>query len=93
MTSSVTSKDINKVLAEADELIEGINLAVYGDAREKQLIELEKRLQTLKTARARMEGKIELGEGSEEISSYAEGYHEAFEEITKALKDLKKVLS
>ena len=93
MKLSITSKDIGTVLAEADELIENINLAVYRDAKEKQLIELEKRLQTLKTAKASMEEKIELEKGSEEISSYADGYHEAFEEITRAIKDLKKVLT
>lgn len=36
---------------------------------------------------------MKFEEDPEEISSYAEGYHEAFEEISKALKDLKSVLT
>jgi hypothetical protein len=93
MTPPITSDDIDKVLAEADELINGIHLSLYRDAHEKEQVELEKRLQTLKTARARIEEKIDTEQEPEKISSYAEGYHEAFEEITKALRDLKAVLT
>ncbi|MGD8943114.1 MAG: hypothetical protein PVJ37_07600 [Desulfobacterales bacterium] len=93
MSTSIKLDDIDKVLAEADELVEKINSMVSEDVIETQKIEFEKRLKELETIRSKMKAKFKDENGSAEISSYAEGFHEAYQEITKAMKDLKDLLN
>jgi hypothetical protein len=93
MGESMTRNNIEQILAEADALVNGIDAAVEKDAREKKLVDIESRVQRLKTASARMKEKMTPASEEEETGSYAKGYHEAFEEISKALRDLKNVLT
>jgi hypothetical protein len=93
MSTSLKYQDIDKVLAEADDLVEKINSMVSEDVIETQQIEFEKRLKELEALRSDMKAKMADESGSEESSSYAEGFHEAYQEIVKAMKNLKDLLN
>jgi hypothetical protein len=93
MGESVTHNNIEQILAEADALVKQIDAEVDRDVREKKLVDIESRVQHLKAASARIQEKMASESEKEKMSSYAEGYLEAFEEISKALHDMKKVLT
>lgn len=93
MGESITPNNIEQILAEADALVNEIDAAVDRDAREKRLVDIESRVQHLKAASAKMKDKLAAESEKDESGSYAEGYHEAFEEISKALRNLKNVLT
>ena len=93
MSTSLKYQDIDKVLAEADDLVEKINSMVSEDVLEAHQIEFEKRLKELEALRSDMKAKVANEGASEESSSYAEGFHEAYQEIVKAMKNLKELLN
>ena len=88
MPNNVESKNIEQLLAEADELIQQINSDVINDMQEEHRLQFEKHAQNLKKIKSEVQGKIE-----KKISSGAEGMHEAILDIVKAMQDLKKYLS
>lgn len=88
MTESIESKDIETLLAEADELIQQINSDVINDMKEKHRMEFEEHTQKLKMIKSEVLGKIE-----KKKSSGAEGMHQAIQDIVKAFQDLTKHLS
>jgi hypothetical protein len=91
MPMNLESKDIEQLLAEADELIQQINSDVIKDIKEEHRLQFEKHAQNLKKIKSKVQGKIEKNETSE-ISSSAEGMHEAIQDIVKAMEDLKNFL-
>ncbi len=93
MRNSLKYQDIDKVLAEADDLVENINSMVSEDIIETHQIEFEKRLKELETIRSEMKAKVANKSESKERSSYAEGFHEAYQDIVAAMKNLKKLLN
>jgi archaellum component FlaC len=92
MPNNVASKNIEQLLAEADELIEQINSDAIKDMQEEHLLQFEKHAQNLKKIKSEVQGKIEK-KGTSQISSSAEGVHEAIQDIVKAMQDLTKYLS
>ncbi len=78
-------------MAEADELIQQINSEAIKDMQEEHLLQFEKHAQNLKKIKSEVQTKIEKKETSE-ISSSAEGMHEALQDIVKAMRDLKNKL-
>jgi len=66
---------------------------VSEDVKETHQIEFEKRFKDLKTIRSEMQDKIAKQNESEKSSSYAKGFHEAYVEIVKAMKNLKELLN
>ena len=92
MPKNLESKNIEQLLAEADELIQQINSDAVKDMKEEHLLQFEKHAQNLKKIKSEVQGKIEKN-GTSELSSSAEGMHEAIQDIVKAMRDLTKYLS
>jgi hypothetical protein len=92
MPNNVASKNIEQLLAEADELIQQINADAIKDMQEEHLLQFEKHAQNLKKIKSEVQDKIEK-KGTSELSSSAEGMHEAIQDIVKAMQSLKKFLS
>ena len=88
MTENIESKNIESLLAEADELIQQINSDVINDMKEKHRMEFEEHTKKLKMIKSEVLGKIE-----KKTSSGAEGMHHAIQDIVKAFQDLTKHLS
>jgi len=93
MGTSIKFQDTNTLLAEADELVQRLNSMVSEDVTKTHQIEFEKRLKEIKNIRSKMQDKIAKLSESEENSSYAEGFHEAYQEIVQAIKNLKELLN
>ena len=91
MSEKLESKNIEQLLAEADELIQQINSDAIKDMQEEHLLQFEKHAQNLKKIKSEVQRKIEK-KGTSEISSSAEGMHEAIQDIVKAMQDLKNKL-
>ena len=91
MTKNLEPKNIEQLLAEADELIRQINSDAIKDMEEEHRIQFEKHAQNLKKIKSEVQEKIEK-KGTSEISSSADGMHEAIQDIVKSMKDLKNYL-
>jgi hypothetical protein len=91
MPRNLESKNIEQLLAEADELIQQVNSDVINDIEEEHRLQFEKHAQNLKKIKSEVQGKIEKN-GTSEIISSAEGMHEAIQDIVKAMQDLKNHL-
>ena len=81
------------VMAEADELVQHINSMVADDIKETHHIELEKRLKKLENLKSEMQDMLAKQGEPDKSSSYADGFHEAYQEIVKAMKNLKELLN
>ncbi|MEJ2223339.1 MAG: hypothetical protein P8X80_21370 [Desulfobacterales bacterium] len=92
MLKSLESKNIDQLLAEADELIQQINSDAIKDMQEEHLLQFEKHAQNLRKIKSEVQDKIEK-KGTSELSSSAEGMHEAIQDIVKAMQNLTKYLS
>ena len=92
MSKNLESKSIEQLMAEADELIQQINSEAINDMQEEHRLQFEKHAQNLKKIKSEIQGKIGK-KGTSEISSSAEGMHEAIQDIVKAMRDLTKYLS
>ena len=92
MPKNLESKNIDQLLAEADELIEQIHSDAIKDMQEEHRLQFEKHAQNLKKIKSEVQGKIEK-KGTSELSSSAEGMHEAIQDIVKAMRDFTKFLS
>ena len=90
MPKNLESINIEQLLAEADELIRQINSDVIDDMQEERRLQFEKHAQNLKKIKSKVQGKIEQ-KGTSDISSSAEGMHEAIKDIVKAMQDLKNM--
>jgi hypothetical protein len=88
MPKNLESKNIDQLLAEADELIRQINSDAIKDMEEEHRIQFEKHAQNLKKIKSEVQEKIKK-KGTSEISSSADGMHEAIQDIVKSMKDLK----
>ena len=88
MPNNVASRNIEQLLAEADELIQQINSDAINDMQDEHRLQFEKHAQDLKKIKSEVQGKIE-----KKTNSGAEGMHEAILDIVKAVRDLKKYLS
>jgi hypothetical protein len=91
MAKNLEPKNIEQLLAEADELIRQINSDAIKDIEEEHRIQFEKHAQNLKKIKSEVQGKIEK-KGTSEISSSADGMHEAIQDIVKSMKELKNYL-
>ncbi|MFY9707101.1 MAG: hypothetical protein WBV95_04710 [Desulfobacterales bacterium] len=91
MSKKLESKNIEELLAEADELIRQINSDVIKDMKEEHRLQFEKHAQNLKKIKSEVQDRIQKKEASE-IGSGAEGMHEAILDIVKAMHDLKNKL-
>jgi protein-tyrosine-phosphatase len=92
MSEYLESEDIEQVMAEADELVKRIEADAIKNLEEEHRLKLEKHAQHLKKLKSTVQEKIEKKGTSKKYYS-AEGMHEAFQEITKAMRELAKYLT
>jgi len=79
------SKNIEQLLAEAEELIRQINTETIKDMKEAHRLEFEAHAQNLNKIKS--EVHAEAGkQGPAEIGSGAQGIHEAVDDIVKAMQ-------
>ena len=88
MPNNLEPMNIEQLLAEADELIQQINSDAINDMQEEHRLQFEKHAQNLKKIKSEIQRRIE-----NKTSSYAEGMHEAIQDVVTAVQDLKKYLS
>jgi len=87
MQATFIPKDIDRLLAEADELIKQIDTDAIRDMEEEHRIQFETHAQSLRKLRSQVQEKIEK-EGAPEGGAYSEGMHQAIDEIVTAMKNL-----
>ncbi len=92
MSEYLESKDIKQLMAEADELMKRIDADAIKNLKEEHRLKVETNAQHLKKIKSAVQDKIEKKSTSKEDNG-AEGMHEAFQEISKAMGELKKYLS
>jgi len=92
MQATFIPKDIDRLLAEADELIKQIDSNAIKDLEEEHRIQFETHAQSLKKLRSEVQEKIEK-EGTPEGGAYGEGMHQAIADIMTAMKNLGSFLS
>ena len=91
MSNNSEHKNIEQLLAEAEELIQQINSEAINDMQEEHRLQFEKHSQNLKKIKSEIQGEIKK-KGTSEIGASAEGMHEAIQDIVKAMRDLKNKL-
>ena len=87
MNATFRPKDIDRLLAEADELIRQVNSDAIRDMQEEHRIQFEAHAQSLKKLRSEVQEKIDK-EGTPVSGSYSEGMHQAIVDIMTAMKNL-----
>jgi DNA-binding transcriptional MerR regulator len=92
MKTTFKPKDIEQILAEADELLQQIDPEIIEDMEEEQRAQLEQQAKSLKKLKSEVQDKIG-NEGAPESSSYGEGVHEAMDDIVNAMTALASYLS
>jgi acyl-CoA thioesterase FadM len=89
MTTYLEDKDIEQLMAEADEIIQRINADFIEDMEEEDRLRIEIYAQKLKERKSEIESRIRKQKASE-TGSGAQGMHEAIDDIVKAMNGLKK---
>ena len=85
MTTSLKSKSIEQLMAEADELVKKINLEHIKDLKEEHRLQFEKHAEKLQELKSKVQSdKIETLDSH----SSAAGIHEAILDIIKAMHNL-----
>ena len=87
MPTTLESKTLEQLMAEADELVQKINSEYLEDLEEDHRLQFEKHAQRLQELKSKIQVKTEE-KGTIESFSSAEGIHEAILDIVKAMKDL-----
>ena len=85
MNKKYESKNIDQLLAEADELIQQINSETINHMKEDHRLEFEMHAQNLHKIKSEVQGNAGK-KGPSEIGSGAEGVHEAIDDIVKAMR-------
>ena len=92
MQKTYNYEDIEKILAEADDLLQQIDPKIIEYLKEEQRAQLEQHAQNLKKLKLEVQDKIGKAEPSKS-RPYSEGMHEAMDDIVKAMKALSSYLS
>ena len=88
MPKSKESKSLEQLMAEADELMQQIHSDAHDDMEETHRLQFEKYTQNFKKIKSEVQVKSEE-KGTLEISSSADGMHEAIQDIVTAFRELK----
>jgi len=92
MSTHQASRDIERLLAEADELVQRINSDAINEMKEEHRLQFEIHAQNLKKIKSEVQGRIEKRKTSK-MGTGADGIHEAIIDIVKAMQDLTKFIS
>ena len=87
MTKNQSPEDIARLLAEADELVQQINIDVLNEMEEVQRLEFEIHAQKLERIKSELHGGSEKKK-TWKAGSGAEGIHEVILDIVKAMQGL-----
>ena len=88
MPKNKESKSLEQLMAEADELMQQILSDAHDDMEETHRLQFEKHTQNFKKIKSEVQVKSEE-KGTLEISSSADGMHEAIQDIVTAFRELK----
>jgi hypothetical protein len=88
MPKNLESKSLEELMAEADELMKQINPEAINDLEEEHRLEFEKHALNFKKIKSEIQEKTDKTEISE-ITSSADGMHEAILDIVRAVKGFK----
>ena len=89
MTTYLEEKDIEQLMAEADEIIQQITSDFIKEMEEEDRLRIEIYAQNLKKRKSEIQEKIGK-KAVPGVGSGAEGMHEAIDDIVKAMSGLKK---
>ena len=92
MTRNQPPKDIEQLLAEADELVQRINADFLKEMKEEHRLQVERHMQKLEKIKSEVKGGGDKKKAKTAGSS-AEGIHEAILDIVKAMQGFAKSLS
>jgi hypothetical protein len=92
MPKTYKDDDIERILAEADDLLQQIDPKIIEYLKEEQRAQLEEHAQILKKLKSEVQDKIGKAEPSKS-KPYSEGMHEAMDDIVKAMKALSSYLA
>ncbi|MHC1730161.1 MAG: hypothetical protein AB9866_29880 [Syntrophobacteraceae bacterium] len=92
MQKTFENEEIERIMAEADDLLGKIDPEIIKYLEEEKRIQLELQAHSLKKLKSVVQDKISK-EGTPESGSYGEGMHEAIEDIVKAMKGMSSYLS
>ena len=92
MQKTFQYEDIERLLAEADDLLTQIDPEVIKYMDEERRLQFEQHAESLKKLKSEVHDKIGKEETSES-GSYSEGMHEAMDDIAKAMKALASYLT
>ena len=92
MQKNLDAKDIDLLLAEAEEMIQKINSDAIKAMQEEHRLQFEEYAQNFKKIQSQVQGKVEKN-GTSKRDHGAEGMHEAILDIVKAMRELTKYLS
>ena len=87
MPTTLKSKSVEQLLAEADELVQKFNSEFTQDLAEEHRLQFENHAHRLQELKSKVQAKAE-DKGTIESFSSAEGMHEAIHDIVKAMQDL-----
>ncbi|MCF8066954.1 MAG: hypothetical protein K9L30_00055 [Desulfobacterales bacterium] len=88
MSDKSDAGTLEKLMAEADALIQQIDSFAIDDINEEDLKKIENHAQNLKKIKAEAQNNAE-NKNELEISTVADGMHEAIQSIVKAMEGLK----
>jgi hypothetical protein len=89
MTTNQSPKDIEQLIDEADVLVQRINFDVLNEMKEEHWLQIEMHARKLERIKSEVQRKFKKGEAYQLIHS-TEGTQEAFQEIAKAMGQLKR---
>ena len=92
MPTTLKSKSIDELLAEADALVQKYNSEFLEELEEEHRLQFDKHAQRLQELKSEVQAKTEE-KGTVESFSTAEGMHQAVLDIVKAMKDLTSYFS
>ena len=92
MPADLKSKEIEQLMAEADELVKRVHSDVFNEMEEAHRLQFEIHAQKLEKIRSDVQGRIDK-KNAANIGSGAEGIHEAILDIITAMQNFTKSLS
>ena len=92
MSTNRSARDMERLLAEADELVQRINSDVLNEMEEEYRLQFEIHARNLERIKSEVQDGIDKKKASK-TDFGAEGIHEAILDIVKAMQELTKFLS
>ena len=92
MSSNLPAEDVERLMAEAEELVQRIGADVRNEFVEEHRLQFELHARNLEKIKSEVQDGTDKKETSKKKHG-AEGMHEAIQEISKAMRQLAKYLT